>query len=97
MPRTFTRKPSPRFGAPGLQATWARPVYSTGLGCNRSQIEEFRAAARRDGLERHIDWVTHDTKGGPRAGTAILPSRSSRRKAMKWRQLHDNDGGYGDG
>jgi hypothetical protein len=95
----FSDKRSKKFGAPAIAgATYAKPRLSIGAGILGEQIPEFHAAMRRDGI-KGVDFVKphQQMKGGPRAGTAIFESRTARKDFLKWRGLHDNDGGDWDG
>ena len=66
-------------------ANW--PMVSEAMGVHPDQVDEANKAALKLGL------------GVPyrKDGMAILEDRSHRKRMMKSFQIHDNDGGYGDG
>ena len=67
----------------------AHPLVSQALGCHPDQVEEYREAARRQGLTgvRYRDDGTCELTSRGRHGRAGLLRASG---------LHDNDGGYSD-
>lgn len=68
--------------------TGAQPLQSLAMSCHRTQVEEYNAEARRQGLTG-ISW-------GP-DGTCEITSRRDRAKWLRSQKQHDDDGGYGDG
>jgi len=74
---------TPMVPSPG---NW--PCEQIGLGCPKSQVQEFREHAAKGGFTGvHFD----------DSGNCKVDSRSERRRYLKYRNLRDNDGGYSDG
>lgn len=65
----------------------AKPLRSIGLGCHRTQVQEFNQMYAEAG----ISGAGHDPDG-----TCVLESRQARNKVLKLRNMRDNDAGYGD-
>ena len=86
-----TDETAPQSMFPGLGAYRGdKPLISQGLGCTRRQVPEMREAVKAAGLSA-VD-VLDD-------GRVAITSRGSagRRGLLRLNQLHDCDGGYGDG
>jgi hypothetical protein len=82
-------KRSKVFAVPmlGTAISVAKPLKSIGLGCHRTQVEEFNQFYRENG----INSAHHDANGD-----CILESRQARNQVLKLRGMRDNDAGYGD-
>lgn len=65
----------------------SRPLISKAAGCMRSQVGEFREFIRVRGL-RDVEVRTN--------GDIAFTSRRGRAAFLRERNMHDNDGGYGD-
>lgn len=77
-------------GDPALQvpkSCSAWPILSDALAVHPKQIEEAMERDRRHGIQ--TDYAED--------GRAILRDRAHRREMMRSLQVHDNNGGYGDG
>lgn len=71
----------------GVQAEWNNPILSDAAAIHPSQIAEFKELGRRHGCGD----VNYHPDGRPE-----LKSREQRRRYLKFRNLRDNNGGYGD-
>jgi hypothetical protein len=74
------------FKGQSVEQVWEEPLISNAAGIHPSQISEFREMSKKAGCPTEFT----------ETGAAILTSRGHRRAFMKFRQMHDNDGGYGD-
>lgn len=67
-----------------------RPGKSIGMSCHPSQIPERNALLKAHGITgAHYDPSKRDN--------CVITARGGRRELMKILDLHDEDGGYGDG
>lgn len=80
--------PRPTPGCPMSTNAWAHPLLSDALAVHPSQVAEANERNRRRGCS-----VTYREDDG----RAIIPDRGERKKLLKIEQMHDRDGGYGDG
>lgn len=77
--------------APGGTMTTGWPMQSEALACDRSQIDEHNARAKRHGIRVEYKYV------GKHKVVVEIPDRNERRKLLRLEKYHDKDGGYGDG
>jgi hypothetical protein len=71
---------------PGGTGPSGWPMVSKAMGVHRDQVGEANAE-----MARHGCGVRYDPEGN-----AHVPDRGERKKALKIKGLHDNDGGFGD-
>jgi hypothetical protein len=64
------------------------PHVTQGAGCLPHQVPAMREFCRKKGVRGVV--VNND-------GTVECRTRGARRRLLKARSLHDNDGGFGDG
>ena len=73
-------------GTLALGVDWPKPIHSVGAGFCRSQRKAAMEAAEKARVPLELDGK----------GNAIFHNREQRRKVLRWRGMHDNDGGYSD-
>jgi hypothetical protein len=81
--------PTPAFVPfQGMQQSSTYPMMSDALSCGAMQAREFHELARSQG----ITGISYDSDGN-----CHIADRTSRRKWMAYREMHDRNGGYSDG
>lgn len=87
-PEEFSRtKLDVEPGVPMVNDAYKRPLESIGMACTPGQVAEFNrlyADAGIVGAQHKPD------------GTLVMDSRSARNSVLRFRNLRDNDAGYGD-
>lgn len=73
--------------APGAEATWRRPVVSTGAAVVPKRIKQAEEKCARAGVP--TDFTTN-------RGKPIFTSRAHRKAVLRVFGMHDADGGFGD-
>lgn len=67
---------------------WSKPIESQALAYHPRQVAEARAHYEKHGLPGQL--IRED-------GKVVLPDRATRKRVLKLNNMHDNNGGYGDG